>query len=284
VGYYGGNCSDFLEGGLSNISWFYDWGHDQESLARSGCPTSTQKNHNVAGVEYVPQIWGKYALKNISNMNTTFIQGARFIFSFNEPDHSGSSWLPPEEGAARWPDMVALARAFNLTLVAPCVSNYASGDWWLSTWHAACKNLTGHTCPFDHTCLHTYFDPSQTSSLFSSLERMYNDYKSPIWLNEFACPPVRDFGLLSPLSSIMKDLTPLPTPPTPSIFRQYKNCSSSNQLTFMKSVVPRLESLNYIFRYAWFEARSAGGESLLVNPPTSPASLTPLGDWYNKFF
>ena len=50
----------------------------------------------------------------------------------------------------------------------------------------------------------------------------------------------------------------------------------------MKEVVPRLESLDYVFRYAWFEARSKGGESLLLDPPDS-VSLTPLGAWYNNF-
>ena len=119
VGYFGGNCSDFGQQGLSNISWMYDWGHDQASMERAGCP-SRQRDHNVMGVEYVPMIWGKYALKNITQMNTTFIQGARSIFSFNEPDHTGSSWLPPAEAAERWPDMVELARTFNLTLGAWC--------------------------------------------------------------------------------------------------------------------------------------------------------------------
>jgi hypothetical protein len=37
VGYYGGKCSDFEAGGLDNVSWGYDWGHDKASLARSGC-------------------------------------------------------------------------------------------------------------------------------------------------------------------------------------------------------------------------------------------------------
>ena len=160
---------------------FRNRGHDQASLSRSGC-SSSGPNHAWQGVEYVPQIWGKYALKNISNMNVTFIQGASSIFSFNEPDHTGSSWLPPAEAAERWPNMVALARAFNLTLVAPCLSNSAGGQWWMETWNAGCRTLTGTYCSYDHTCLHTYFEPNDTASLFSSLARMHNDHGRPIWL------------------------------------------------------------------------------------------------------
>ena len=183
-------------------------------------------------------------------MNVTFIKGAKYIFGYNEPDHSGSSYLAPLEGAQRWPNMVALAQAFNLTVVAPCVANYASGQWWLSTWNAACKNLTGQPCYFDHMCLHTYFNVSEIGDLFSSLKRMHTDYGKPIWLNEFACPP-------------------------------YKNCSATNQLKFAKVVVPRLEATPYVFRYAWFEARADKGEALLANTPE--VQRTPLGDWYNDY-
>lgn len=250
VGYFGGNCSDFGAAGLSNITWFYDWGHDQASMDRAGCP-SRQRDHSVDGVEYIPMIWGKYALKNISDMNTTFFIGARTIFSFNEPDHTGSSFLPPAEAAERWPNMVALARAFNLTLVAPCVSNYASGQWWLAAFNEGCKNLTGKSCAYDHMCLHTYFNVSHVSDLFSSLERMHADYGLPIWLNEFACPP-------------------------------YKHCSAADQLKFAQLVVPRLESLPYLYRYAWFEARSQGNETLLVWDNATSVQRTPLGDFYNS--
>jgi hypothetical protein len=246
VGFYGGHCDDFDI--LSNVSWSYDWGHEKASITRSGCAVYPSGAQLLSGVEYIPQIWGKFALKNLSDMNTTFIKGARYIFSFNEPDHSGSSYLPPEEGAARWPNMVALADAFNLTLIAPCVSNFESGQWWLETWHKACVNLTGSNCSYSHTCLHTYFEPNDVSSLFSSLERMHTAYPRPLWLNEFACPP-------------------------------YKHCSAADQLIFAKAVVPRLEALPYLFRYAWFEARSLGNETLLAN--TTATALTPLGEFYN---
>ena len=102
-------------------------------------------------------------------------------------------------------------------------------------------------------CLHTYFEPDQVQSLFDSLSRMWADYKRPIWLNEFACPP-------------------------------YKQCSADDQLTFMQKVLPRLEALPYLFRYAWFEARAQGNESLLVpSVNASSAELTALGRYYNDF-
>lgn len=77
------------------------------------------------------------------------------IFGFNEPDHSGS-WLKPEDAAARWPAMEQVADALNLTVVAPCVSSYSSGQWWLGQFSAAFKNATGHPPRMDHMCVHAY--------------------------------------------------------------------------------------------------------------------------------
>ena len=46
-------------------------------------------------------------------MNVTFIAGASTIFSFNEPDTTGSSSISPEQAAELWPDMVQLADTFK---------------------------------------------------------------------------------------------------------------------------------------------------------------------------
>ncbi len=92
---------------------------------------------------------------------------------------------------------------------------------------------------------------SEVGSLFSSLQRMHADYGKPIWLNEFACPP-------------------------------YKHCAASDQLRFAELVVPRLETLPYLYRYAWFEARSEGNETLLAPDNATSVALTPLGQYYNS--
>lgn len=243
--YFGGNCSDFITPGLSAVSFVYDWGHLEASLARSNC------SGLPPDVEYVPMQWGRYGLRNISAYNTTFLAKAKYFLGYNEPDHSGSSWMKPEEGAALWPNMVALARAFNLTLVAPCVSNFESGQWWLAEFNKYCQNLTGASCEFEHTCLHSYVEPAQVDQLFNSLERMHNTYHKPIWLNEFACPP-------------------------------YKNCTAEHQLQVMQAVLPRLDALDYVFRYAWFEVRADGKPESLLENSTSTVRLTPLGQLYNS--
>lgn len=250
-------CGDLDEGSLSSMDWWYDWGH---TFAKYG---SCLGNKTIPkNAEYVPQIWGHWTLKNA----TVVIQGLRdlqknisaaggktmqHIFGFNEPDHSGS-YLKPIDGAKAWPAMEQVASAMNLTLISPCVSNYASGEWWLNTFREAHVNYTGREPRFDHMCVHAYFQPDKISAMMDSLGRMYTDYKRPIWVNEFACPP-------------------------------YQNCTAVNQRKFMTAILPKLEASPYIHRYAWFvnrdERPSPKGDDSLQQRHS--LALTDLGRYYN---
>ena len=49
------------------------------------------------------------------------------MFSFNEPDNSGQSDIAPSEAAALWPTLETIASAYDLELVAPCVTNSNKG-------------------------------------------------------------------------------------------------------------------------------------------------------------
>jgi hypothetical protein len=162
VAYYGGNFQDFSAAGLDNVRWFYDWDKDQVSLSskRNGNHTSCQSKlpqGNVNGVDYIPQIFSRYALANISNIDPQYLTNATYIFGFNEPDHSGS-YMKPQDGAARWEHMEELADKFNLLIVGPCISNFNSGEWWLSEFREIFKNNTGREPRMDKrgwtTCAH----------------------------------------------------------------------------------------------------------------------------------
>lgn len=100
--------------------------------------------------------------------------------------------------------------------------------------------------------LHCYTNDAQ--NMMGSINAMARDYKRPIWVNEFACPP-------------------------------YKNCTSPHQMAFMKAALPLLEASPDVYRYAWFVQRDnrpppKGDDSLHVINETV---LTPLGEYYNTF-
>eukprot|EP00039_Didymoeca_costata_P000795 m.47281 g.47281 ORF g.47281 m.47281 type:complete len:423 (-) comp10477_c0_seq1:565-1833(-) len=243
----GGLCGDLDEGGLNTTTWWYDWGHTKEGFKQcNGTSPKTQ--------EYVPMIWGKWTLKNVTALIETLkanASGARYIFGFNEPDHSGS-YLNPEDGASRWPAMEQVAAQLNLTLISPCVSNYESGEWWLHQFSEAFKNSTGRLPRMDMMCVHIY--TSSVTGANSTINSIYRDYRRPVWVNEFACPP-------------------------------YKGCTAPNQLSFMKSILPVFEASPYVFRYSWFVNRDnrpppKGDDSLHV---VNSTLLTTLGQYYNNY-
>ena len=74
------------------MSWWYDWGHVQNGFKE--CNGTSPRT-----AAYVPMIWGKWALANVTSVIADLrnhTPNAKYIFGFNEPDHSGS-WLKPED-------------------------------------------------------------------------------------------------------------------------------------------------------------------------------------------
>ena len=126
----------------------YDWGHTAKGFA--ACNGTSPKH-----AEYIPMIWGKWGEWTQQEADIrAHAPNARFLFSYNEPDHSGSSYLSPADAADRWENMERLAWSLNVTLVGPCVSNYNSGEWWLHTFSQGFANITGRQPRMDHMCLH----------------------------------------------------------------------------------------------------------------------------------
>eukprot|EP00035_Acanthoeca_spectabilis_P014581 m.280991 g.280991 ORF g.280991 m.280991 type:complete len:284 (+) comp16171_c0_seq2:2950-3801(+) len=231
----GGYCGDLDDGpgGLHTPTWWYDWGHTAEGFAQCN---GTSPVH----AEYVPMIWGKWALANSTNLIEVLREKAphaQYVFGFNEPDHSGS-YLKPQDAAGRWGSMETVADTLNLTLISPCVSNYASGAWWLTTFRSSFKNITGREPRMDHMCLHQYTYSSV--DLNDTINTMYRAYQRPIWINEFACPP-------------------------------YQNCTASHQLQFMKSALPVLEQSPYVL-YVLVLVRSGHWRRLCAFEFTHPTA------------
>ena len=103
------------------------------------------------------------------------------------------------------------------------------------------RNSTGREPRMDHMCLHCYNNDAK--SMMRSINAMARDYKRPIWINEFACPP-------------------------------YKNCTSPHQMAFMQEALPLLEASPDVYRYAWFVQRDNRPvkDRTHADPPTSSCS------------
>ena len=183
------------------------------------------------GAVFVPMIRGS------KNLAGPIPAGSTAVLGFNEPDFKAQSNLTPQQAAADWPQVEALAKAQGIPLVSPAVNFCGSaanpsgcGDpsitdpyTWLTDFFAAC---TG--CEVDAVAVHWY-----NCDLLSL--RAYIDgnvdaggglagfvqYGKPIWLTEFSC----DGTILV-----------------------------ADQTTYMQAAVPYLEATARR-RYAWLSAR-----------------------------
>jgi hypothetical protein len=87
------------------------------------------------------------------------------------------------------------------------------------------------------------------------LKQIHELYGRPVWITEFA---VADWEAKNGINKY----------------------SSGQVLTFMKEVLPVLDTLSFIKRYAWFSANATNihtGSSALFAPD---GTITPLGEYY----
>ncbi|KAL6855198.1 hypothetical protein ACO1O0_006336 [Amphichorda felina] len=172
--------------------------------------------------EYVPMLWGDKAEFTgywDTNCEDALSSGSKAIFSFNEPDNGGQANLQP--GAAA----VAHAKYLNkyqgrAHIGSPSVTNGGGpneGLQWLKQFMDACDAQEGG-CAVDFCNVHWYSPIQYVDTLFDHLEEAHKVCGGkPIWLTEFA-----PYGTEDEIAG------------------------------FMKTVIPKLESLEYLHAYSYF--------------------------------
>jgi hypothetical protein len=235
-----GHNSDADIGALSaRITWWYNWSPQPDGALSSGYAASH-------GVEFVPMIWGGGFDPN--KVAAQIPAGAKYLLTFNEPNSGTQSNLTPDQAAAQWPNVEAVAQARGLKIVSPAL-NYCGGNCnatdpftWLDAFFAACAN-----CQVDYIAAHWY--ACTKDALTSYLSQYESKYNKPIWLTEFSC---LDGSLPA---------------------------TAGNELAYMMGAIPQLESDPMVFRYSWFTGRfpQQGAVDLLG---AGAGTLTTLGQEY----
>ncbi|KAG6315533.1 hypothetical protein E4U22_007758 [Claviceps purpurea] len=216
--------------------WAYNWGQYPGNLDSQ--------------YSFIPTLWGR----GPNNQNTAFLDswpssaskavanGAKALFSFNEPDNKGQSNLDPSTAAGLHVEYMNPYSGKTL-IASPSVSNsniQGEGLDWLKGWVQQCKSKG---CKYDFCNVHWYSPVSQTQSLFDHLEQAHKicDGK-PVWLTEFA--PV--------------------------------DASDAQTADFLTQVIPKLEALDYLHAYSYFMV----GHNTNLQLLSSPSSLSKIGAKY----
>ena len=200
-------CADLAAAQTAGtLSWTYSWAL---SPPDESCGA-------LRAVPFEPMIWGAKDARNASGLWLS--PQTTHLLAFNEPNGKDQSNLTPAEAAALWPAVVAVARAHNLSLVAPVPSGTDTA--WLDAFLAACD---GSVADVDVVALHPY---SCTAAALKNALAAWGKFGKPLWVTEFNCGDGA------------------------------KNATAAEHLVWMKTALPILDADARIERYAWMSARN----------------------------
>jgi hypothetical protein len=210
-------------------------------------------NHKVpgdkpAGVDFVPMIWKYHGRKDVvlSAAKAAKAAGSKELLGFNEPDQKKQAEMTVEEALAAWP----VLQKTGLRLGSPgCV--HPDKEWM----KAFMKEVAARKLRVDFVCVHSY-GGADADALVRRLEQVHQLYNKPIWITEFA---VGDWTAQTVAENRYKE---------------------DAVLRFMEQVLPKLDRLDFVERYAWFSAKpdnKALGTSALLD---AEGKLTRLGECY----
>ena len=229
------------------ISWDYNWGNTPSDEAALWFDANE--------MDFCPMCWnGNYNADRIRAFVAAHPK-TKYLLAFNEPNLTDQANMTPEQAAALWSPVVALAKELNLKLVSPAMNygtlaGYSDPIKWLDEFFAQ-PNVS--LDDIDAIAVHCYM--ASPSSVQGYIER-FEKYDKPIWLTEFCA-----------------------WDPVPSGY--------PTQMNYMCAVLHYLETHETVERYAWFMPRMSGKvESVPYNQlltHDSPAELTELGKLFCWF-
>jgi hypothetical protein len=171
--------------GLLNVSWFYDWGIQDVS---------------VANREFVPMAWSRNMATPTAVTDVTNKTGVTTFLGFNEPDAVGQANLNLTEAAALYKGL--LRSGYRMGSPACTESQYRV---WLSDFTILANQDTSR---IDFVCVHWYDwgnwlstlnanpNPVDVFNRFKSyITNVYNLYQKPIWVTEFNANKSRPAGV-----------------------------------------------------------------------------------------
>lgn len=198
-------------------------------------------------IEFVPMIFGKMPDENILKTAELARENRMAqMLGFNEPDQKHQSNIKVDQALEAWPALMKT----GLRLGSPgCVH---PDQEWMKTFM---REVERRDLRVDFVCVHSY-GGLNVGAFVKQMEQVYKLFGRPIWITEFA---VGDWQAKT---------------------RAEHRYKPDQIVRFMRELLPRLNEMKIIERYAWFPAKPdnrALGSSALFN---TDGSLTEVGETY----
>ena len=195
-----------------DAGWYYDWWHSPVAGATD--------------MDFVPMIWGDHVTTDalqeaVANSTTGDLLG------FNEPDIKNQADMTVERAVKLWSSL----ENTGLRLGSPATGRRVlSDDSWFARFMAEAK---AKDLRVDFIALHPYTTNPDVDALEDYIIAVYEKYKLPIWITEFA---LVDFG-------------------------DWSRFTYEDNAKFLTQAFQMLDDLIFVERYAWF-APSPNGDGL----------------------
>ena len=201
------------------------------------------------GVTFVPMNWGYYGNKD-DNLVKWLAKvraqpGVTALLGFNEPDGKDQANLSVDGALEGWPYMMQT----GLSLGSPAAV-HADNDWMKSFMRGAEEKHYR----VDFICIHWY-GGNDPQGFLAYLERIHTMYHRPVWVTEFA----------------------------PADWSGKRGVTPQQAASFMRAVLPQMNKLAYVQRYAWYSAGTSDAALGAAGLFKDDGSLTELGKLYASF-
>lgn len=200
------------------------------------------------GVEFIPMIfrYGGNAKGVAEAALAARKAGTTELLGFNEPEGKGQGNMTLDSALDAWPVLMET----GMRLGSPsCI--HPDKEWMI----AFMEGVKKRALRVDFVCVHSYGGPDP-EALVKRLEAVHQMFGRPIWITEFA---IGDWKAKSVDQNQHRPET---------------------VLRFMEKILPMLDGLDFVERYAWFPSQPTSaplGTSALFD---ENGGLTPLGECY----
>ncbi|TLD35145.1 glycoside hydrolase family protein [Venturia nashicola] len=171
----------------------------------------------ASGVEFLPMLWGAGTEKTgtwVKDATAGIAAGATALLGFNEPDHPEQANMSPDAAATAYKTHITDNFAGKAKLISPAVTN-GGGSMGL-TWLSSFMSACTD-CKIDAVAIHWYDSSSNVDYFKSHILDAHTKTGLPVYLTEFGT-------------------------------------TDGNDQAFLASVLPWLDSQDYVQKYAYFMA------------------------------
>jgi hypothetical protein len=213
-----------------------DWSHKTNSLKAHWMYSwgNTVSEAIPENVEFVPMFWGKGSVTddNINRIKSLVEEGkVKYILGFNEPDGATQANMTVDEAIELWPRLEEI----GVPIGSPATVH--PDNAWMQEFMQRAEE---EGLRVDFVAVHFYGGPN-TTNLINLLNKTYRLYDNrPIWITEFAAA---DWNATS---------------------AENNRHTVAEVETFMSQILPALDNIDWIHRYAWFSG---------TNPPLVTSAL-----------